>query len=90
MYVWYPKSLGDYTDGVVCAIAESKVDAVDLAVEERYPFASRKRGMSASERAAIVRANLDIVADRIAFRDELMMDKPRVIRRGAIVEYGGG
>lgn len=89
MYVWYPKSLGDYTHGVVCAIAESKTGAVDLAVEERYPFTSCKRGCSASERAAVHRRNLDVIADRHAFRDELMRDKPRVVRRGAIVEHGG-
>lgn len=89
MYVWYPKSLGDYTHGVVCAIAESKVGAVDLAVEERYPLTSCKRGMSVSERSTVVRANLHTMSDRIAFRDELMRDKPRVVRRGAVVEYGG-
>jgi hypothetical protein len=89
MYVWYPKSLGDYTHGVVCAIAESKADAADLAVEERYPLASCKRGMSASERSAVMRANLHTLSDRVAFRDELMRDKPHVVRRGAVVEYGG-
>ncbi len=89
MYVWYPKSLGDYTDGVVCVIAESKAAAITLAVDARYPFASCKRGMTTSERAAVVRANLATQGERLAFRAELASEKPKVIRRGAIIGYGG-
>ncbi|HEY8924289.1 MAG TPA: hypothetical protein VIU64_07905 [Polyangia bacterium] len=89
MYVWHPESLSDHTNGVVCVVAESKAAAITLAVDARYPLASCKRGMTASERAAVVRANLAIQGERLMFRAELSSEKPKVIRRGAVIEYGG-
>jgi len=89
MYVWYPKSLGDYTGGVVCVIAASKAEAVELAVNERYPLVVCKRSYTTQERHATKRANLDIKRDRHFFRDELVKDKPRVLQHGAVIEYGG-
>ncbi len=89
MYVWYPQSFGDYTGGVVCVIAESKTAAITLAVDARYPLASCKRGMTTSERAAVVRANLATQGERLTFRAELSGEKPKVIRRGVVIEYGG-
>lgn len=89
MYVWHPESLSDYTNGVVCVVAESKAAAIALAVDARYPLASCKRGMTASEREAVVRANHATLSERSAFRAELLSEKPKVIRRGAIIEHGG-
>lgn len=89
MYVWYPKSLAAWTDGVVCVIAESKAAAITLAVDARYPLASCKRDMTSSERAAVVRANFQTQSERLAFIGELSSEKPKVIRRGAIIGYGG-
>lgn len=89
MYVWYPKSLGDYTDGVVCVIAESKAAAITLAVDARYPLTSCRRGLTTSEREAVVHANHATLSKRSAFRAELLSEKPKVIRRGAIIEHGG-
>ena len=89
MYVWYPRSLGDYTGGTVCVIAENKTAAITLAVDARYPLTSCKRSMTTSERAAVVRANLATQGERLAFHAELSREKPKVIRRGAVIEYGG-
>lgn len=90
MYVWHPKSIADYYDGVVCVIAESKKEAIELAVVERHPFAKRRRGLSERERAALELGNMTVMCERAKFRDELKREKPRVVRRGSVIEFGGG
>lgn len=89
MWIWEPKSLGDYTNGMVCVIADSKLEAIQLAVDERWPLRSAKRGMTVPERSAVLRDNHEILSQRSAFRAELTGDKPRIVRRGAVISHGG-
>ncbi len=37
MYVWHPPSLADYTNGIVCAIADNLDEAIRLAGVARHP-----------------------------------------------------
>jgi hypothetical protein len=82
MFVWYPKSLTDYTSGIVCVIAESKDAAIKLAVDQRYPNYLRRQRVSVR---FVEQNNLD----RLAFADELKQDTPVIIHRGCVYEYGG-
>jgi hypothetical protein len=90
MYVWSPASIADYSGGVVCVVAGSKHEAINLAVSERYPLAGYRRDMSDQKRLAVWRANAETICDRIAFLEELRRERPRVIRRGVVIEFGGG
>lgn len=91
MYVWYPESLTDYSSGMVCAIAESKRAAIELAVEERCPYYTSKQYKKLYRPAlTLVQINANILAERDKFRTELTKDKPKVIRRGAVHIAGGG
>jgi hypothetical protein len=91
MFVWNPQSLSDYYDGMVCVIAENKHEAIELAIEERYPYTgSGRRGLTAREKAAVDRNNQHLAGERLKFRDELKREKPKIIRRGAVHINGGG
>lgn len=90
MYVWTPPSLEDYSSGMVCVIAESKPAAILLAVDERFPYFTKKQYKQMKTPLTLEQLNENMRPDRDAFRAELKRLKPRVITRGAVHIHGGG
>lgn len=87
MYVWNPDSLSDYFQGMICAIADSKKAAIDLAVAARLPY-MKKHPLHNPAKLKAINASIDV--ERETFREELRREKPTVIARGAVYVLGGG
>ena len=88
MYVWTEvPSLYDYSNGMVCAIARTKKEAIELAVCERHPYVRKHPQRPA---AWLKKLNTDVDAERAVFREELIAEDPLVITRGAVHIAGGG
>jgi hypothetical protein len=89
MYVWHPRSLEDYSSGMVCVIAESKAVAILLAVEDRFPYYTEKQHKRGTSPLSLEEINANIRVQRNTYRDELKKERADVIRRGAVYIAGG-